>query len=65
MYKVNNTLTSAYGDIDMANKQGPVSNQLFSFSLCIIKIYFPTYILRLTDLYDNLFHDCRTCLITP
>ena len=39
MYKVNNTLTSAYGDIDMANKQGPVSNQLFSFSLCIIKIY--------------------------
>ena len=40
MYKVNNTLTSAYGDMDMANMQGPVSYHLFSFSLSIIiKLY--------------------------
>ena len=24
MYKVNNTLTSAYGDMDLSKKQGPV-----------------------------------------
>ena len=24
MYKVNNTLTSAYGDMDLPKKQGPV-----------------------------------------
>ena len=32
MYKVNNTLTSAYGDMDLSKKQGPVSeNSYFAF----------------------------------
>ena len=31
MYKVSNTLTSAYGDMDMSAKQGPVRKIIFLY----------------------------------
>ena len=31
MYKVNNTLTSAYGDMDLSKKQGPVRENSYFF----------------------------------
>ena len=35
MYKVNNTLTSAYGDMDLSKKQGPVrENSYFVTKYC-------------------------------
>ena len=33
MYKVNNTLTSAYGDMDLPKKQGPVRINTYNFEI--------------------------------
>ena len=34
MYKVNNTLTSAYGDMDLSKKQGPVREYSYFVTKC-------------------------------
>ena len=43
MYKVNNTLTSAYGDMDLPKKQGPV-RKVYIISLRYHYINFEYYL---------------------
>ena len=45
MYKVNNTLTSAYGDMDLSKKQGPVRENSYFVTKCQNLICPPDYIL--------------------
>ena len=42
MYKVNNTLTSAYGDMDLSKKQGPVRENSYFVTKCRNLIFYPT-----------------------
>ena len=49
MYKVNNTLTSAYGDMDLPKKQGPVRKvYIISFRYNYINLTFKTLAVHIT-----------------